>query len=197
MCLIGPMILNNARLCVFLTFILGCVGLFAAPVPGFGSSALVSDPRHWHLRAHGIEFTAFEDWETIPGTWQELWDPQPPLKRLNWNYFHKNAPEMKFRLELIHSEKTDSLESWSKQWIRDYSSLGFDILGSRFFQQNGQRGLVIDTLHRKSSLKSRQVLFKKNSRVSILTCTAPKTVMEKYLEACNQLTKSFRFASQR
>ncbi|MCE3010675.1 MAG: hypothetical protein LW875_08685 [Proteobacteria bacterium] len=88
-----------------------------------------------------------------------------------------------------------TLENYAKKWIRDYSSYGFDLLGTRTFSENQNRGLLIDLFHPKSNVQMRQVVFMQSPRVVVLSCSDEKPKFESTLPQCNQLIRNFSWTS--
>lgn len=97
------------------------------------------------------------------------------------------------RIETLKSDLT--LESYTKKWMRDYTSYGFEVLGTNSFQQNGAKGLVIDLVHKKADYQLRQVLFLKNKRVVILTCRDQQKKFQQTLIGCNQISRTFEWSN--
>ena len=96
----------------------------------------------------------------------------------------------------VRSNKISSkynLETYAKSWVKEYSQYGFDVLGSRNFDQVGFEGLVIDLIHKKKSKQLRQVLFEKKNQVVIFTCTDEMTKFSHTIQSCNQIIQSFRW----
>lgn len=96
------------------------------------------------------------------------------------------------RPEQLKAELT--LENYTKRWIKDYLSYGFEVLGTQTFFQNNDKALVVDLLHRSSQQQLRQVLFLKNKRVVTLTCRDQQKTFQTTLNGCNQISKTFQWA---
>ena len=105
--------------------------------------------------------------------------------------FHNQTASL--LVKIIELPTNQSLESFSKKWIKDYSSLGFSILGSQSFAQDGMSGLVVDIFHRDHKKQLRQVLLKGNHQIAILTCQDDEKQFKDTLKICNQITKSFEW----
>ena len=96
------------------------------------------------------------------------------------------------RAEQLKAELT--LENYTKRWIKDYLSYGFEVLGTQTFFQNNDKALVVDLLHRNSQQQLRQVLFLKNKRVVTLTCRDQQKTFQMTLNGCNQISRTFQWA---
>lgn len=175
-------------LCLSLFTVSGLFSVaYASPHPGTGSSALVSPEKGLFLSAKGFRLGA---------------------EKTGWVFSLSKADNEEARLTDPNNSKASlslkmdtlkadlSLENYSKRWMRDYSSYGFDVMGAKPFQQNSQRGLVVDLTHRLTKKQMRQVLFVKNKKAVILTCLDEKENFEKTLAQCNQIIKTFEWVDQ-
>ena len=150
------------------------ISAFAAPYPATSSSTL-TDPNK-------------------PGFYKSLPYTLKAAFRLGYDLdgnFQLTNESSSFFIKLVDMPETHSLDSFSKKWIKDYSSLGFNLLGTKAFTQNELRGLVIDLFHKKEGRQIRQVLFKGSGKVAILTCQDSEKSFSETLSECNNLTKSF------
>lgn len=160
---------------------------YSAPHPGTGSSALVSAEKGLFLSAKGFRLGA----EKTGWIFSLSKDDNEEARLVDPN---NSKASLSLKMDSL---KTDmSLESYSKRWMKDYSSYGFDVMGAKPFQQNGQRGLVIDLVHRLTKKQMRQALFVKNKKAVVLTCLDEKSGFEKTLTQCNQIIKSFQWLDE-
>jgi hypothetical protein len=106
-------------------------------------------------------------------------------------YSHPLHPGAEFSVVNQILNRPSSLENFSKRWMRDYANYGFEVLGTKSFAENQNRGLVIDLFHRASQKQARQVLFVKNPKAVVLTCTQDQKKFSETLGACNQMIKNF------
>jgi hypothetical protein len=107
-------------------------------------------------------------------------------------------PTAKFSIKEDTLPNELSLEVYAKRWMKDYSSYGFDFLGSRPFvnQSLGNKnakGLVVDLVHKSSDKQLRQVIFLKKKQAVILTCVDQKQNFSQTLDDCNQMIRSFEW----
>lgn len=159
---------------------------YASPHPGTGSSALVAAEKGLFLSAKGFRLGAENT-----GWIFSLSKADNEEARLT-NPSNSSA-SLSLKMDTMKADL--GLEAYSKRWMKDYSSYGFDILGAKAFQQNGQRGLVIDLVHRLTKKQMRQALFVKNRKAVVLTCLDEKATFQKTLIECNRIIKSFEWAN--
>lgn len=106
-------------------------------------------------------------------------------------YSHPLHPGAEFSVVNQILSRPSNLESFSKRWMRDYANYGFEVLGTKSFAENQNRGLVVDLFHRASQKQARQVLFVQNQKAVVLTCTQEQKKFSETLGACNQMIKNF------
>lgn len=165
-------------------FLVISANAYAAPVPGTGSSLLVAPELGLFWKHQGFQL------KTGDTGWQMNSSGEGENRIVRYS-----DPDVTGSLA-VHTEtlKADlTLENYTKKWMKDYPSYGFDVLGTRTFAQNGAKGLVIDLVHRKSDQQLRQVLFLKNKKAVVLTCKDEQKKFEKTLHNCNQISKSFQW----
>lgn len=110
------------------------------------------------------------------------------------NYTHKQFPKAKFsvRVETLKSEI--SLENYSKKWSKEYHPYGFNLLGTRPFQHDEDKGLIYDLVSKSKPVQIRQVVFLHSKQAVILTCTDDKRSFNQSLKDCNQMVRKFKWA---
>ncbi len=91
-------------------------------------------------------------------------------------------------------KKTASLEAYVKRWSKEYPKFGFDVLGSKPFVQNNERGYVIDLINRDNNRQLRQVVFLKDKNAVILTCRDQASTFKSTLKSCNEIIRTFRWS---
>lgn len=100
-------------------------------------------------------------------------------------------PEATLRLNTDSISRKLSLEEYSKQYLSEYTSLGFELLGTQNFKQKDAPGFVIDLLHRKQNKKVRQAFFMRDKTVVQITCQDEKSSFSESLIECNRWIKNF------
>lgn len=174
-------------------------GAEATPAPAMGSSLLVSGERNFFLSQQGFRLdlkgqawqSATEDWNTLLYSLQA--DPKPEAKKFNYQKELKGGKTLHLSMQVYDLGKAMTLESYGKQWMKDYALLGFDLLGTRTFQQGSQRGLVMDLFEKNKKLHSRQVVFLKAKRSVLLSCYGQNLDFNRDLAECNEAIKSFQW----
>ncbi|MFN7729533.1 MAG: hypothetical protein ACK5P7_10295 [Bdellovibrio sp.] len=165
---------------------------YASPHPGIGTSALTSSEKNLFLARKGFQLG-------LKGTnWKMQLDES--LSRgdedSSWRFSNADFLSAQAHLKTDFLKAEMSLESYAKRWMRDYSVLGMDVMGSRVFSQNGQRGIVIDVRQPKKKLQLRQAVFMKKKSVVIVTCSDEQATFEKSINECNQLIKNFSWVAE-
>lgn len=163
---------------------------YASPHPGIGASPLTSSEKNLFLARKGFELG-------LKGTSWQIHQDQS-LSRgeddSSWRFSNAQIPTAQAHLKTDFLKAEMSLEAYAKRWTRDYSALGMDVMGSRLFTQNGQRGIVIDIIQPKKKLQLRQAVFMRKKSVVIVTCSDEQATFEKSIGQCNQLIKNFSWA---
>lgn len=96
----------------------------------------------------------------------------------------------------VRSEVLDQdlpLMSYIGRSIRDYNRFGFEILSQRPLKINDQAAYLVDLKQNDSPIQVRQVLFKKDKTVVILTCSSHQESFKQELKACNQIYRNFKW----
>lgn len=165
--------------------------VYGAPMPGAPGSAL-SDVRNKIVLA-GKGFTV-----KTSGT---EWNLNSDLSAADSSdasdfalVFNLKEPTLTglMKITTAHLKKKMSNDEYGKLWIGEFSSLGFEILGSQnFSSENKADGLVLDMLHKKSKKRLRQAFFIKDKEVVLLTCEDGVDRFQSTLKECNQMIKNF------
>ena len=183
--------ISYAKLVGLLVFSL--CGLFprayASPIPGTSSSVLTAEEKGLYLSVKGFHL----------GTHGTTWKATPD-KSLNqgevgtsWRFNNTQAPSALAHLKTDFLKADLTLEAYAKRWMKDYSHLGMDVLGSRSFSNGTTRGVVVDLVQPKKKLQLRQAVFMHKRLVVILTCSDTQTSFESTLNECNRLIKNFNW----
>ena len=88
-------------------------------------------------------------------------------------------------------DKNVPIEKYIQKWMKEYPRYGFDVLGSKPFVQNKQKGYVLDLVNRDQQKQLRQVVFLKEKRAVILTCRDRVATFQTSLKSCNEIIKTF------
>lgn len=160
----------------------------AAPYPVTSTSALYSLLQGTYLSSIGFKI------DSKKSGWVQQMPPEnskiltlfrPPIKS---NEKHSEAL-LTVRAELL--KKSLNLKQYAKTWINDYLQFGFNILGSQFFNQNENLGLVVDLVNYTTQKQIRQVVYLTNQKAIIITCSDNLTEIKNSLPACNSIIRSF------
>jgi hypothetical protein len=88
-------------------------------------------------------------------------------------------------------DKAVPIDRYVAKWMKEYPRYGFDVLGSKPFTQNKQKGYVLDLVNRDQGKQLRQVVFMKQKQAVIITCRDRVATFQTSLKACNQIIKTF------
>lgn len=96
----------------------------------------------------------------------------------------------------VRSEKLKqklSLKGYVTRSLRDYNRFGFEILAQRPLKINDQAAFLLDLKQNRSPIQLRQVLYKKDKDVIILTCSSHHDSFKQELKNCNQIYRNFKW----
>ncbi len=106
----------------------------------------------------------------------------------------KSSASLTLRLDKL--AKDASLQSYTQRWQKEYPKYGFDILGSKSFEQNGMLGYAIDLIQRDTRKEIRQVVFMKEKKAIVMTCKDSEANFRNSLKDCNQIMRTFKWSEQ-
>jgi hypothetical protein len=110
------------------------------------------------------------------------------------NYTHQQFPKAKFSIRVETLKADQTLETYSKKWSKEYHPYGFNLLGTRPFQHDEDKGLIYDLVSKSKPVQVRQVVFLHKKEAVILTCTDDKRSFSQSLKDCNQMVRKFKWA---
>lgn len=103
----------------------------------------------------------------------------------------KTASAASLTVRVDELKKDTSIDRYIQRWMKEYPRYGFDVLGSKPFVQNNQRGYVLDLVNREQGKQLRQVVFVKQKNAVILTCRDQIATFNTSLKSCNQIIRTF------
>ncbi|MFM6929386.1 MAG: hypothetical protein ACKOX6_13040 [Bdellovibrio sp.] len=161
----------------------------AAPYPATSTSALTAPEKGYYFLHKGfIVKTTGTDWIPVATEDGALLDTIRFASPKN-----PNDGSLSVRTDRI--AKTASLELYTRKWMRDYPSYGFEVLATKQFNLNGNPALIVDMLSRSKNKQIRQVVLKNEEKVAIMTCLDTQESFTKSLQNCNQIIKTFNWAT--
>lgn len=161
----------------------------AAPYPATSSSALTAPEKGLYFLHKGFTLkTEGTNWVPAPGAEQSL------LETVRFSP-KESGQQGSLSVRMDKVARNASLELYTRKWMRDYPSYGFEVLSAKNFTLNGSPALVVDMLSRSKNKQIRQVILKNDDRVAIMTCLDNKDSFNKSLQSCNQIMKSFTWNS--
>lgn len=151
-------------------------GLWAAPYPATATSALVAPEKALFLAVHGVRLNAGST----------NWFIGDELR-----FENPTQRESSLSVKIEDLVMPTSLEIYTKKWMKEYISYGFEVLGNKNFTQGDAKGLVIDLKHSQKSKQLRQAIFVKDQKAVILTCVSSQGLFSNALKDCNEIIRSF------
>jgi hypothetical protein len=97
-------------------------------------------------------------------------------------------------VRLDESKKARNPKSYMDSFMTLYHRLGFDVLGTRPFEQNGDTAYVIDLLQKDRGRQARQAVFFRGTQAVIISCHDLKEKFTGSLSECNKVIRSFRWS---
>lgn len=167
------------------------VGLFfisqssAAPVPLTSSSAAVAP--YWGM-VQSPEGYAIDTRKT---RWKVSDIPQGAERADAAFRIDKSEGLLTVRIDDLKKARTP--KSYMDSWMALYLRLGFEILGTRPFEHNGDTAYVVDLLQKDRSRQARQAIFFRNNQAVIISCHDVKESFAAALLECNKVIQSFRW----
>lgn len=169
--------------------ILGTFRAWSAPAPATSSSLFASPEAGFFYQVRGFRLTGLSQW--LLESPSESDNSQDSTKEFTVSYKNPSFQTARFSVQSDTLKSEISLESYTKKWMKDYSSYGFDVLGAKTFQTGTAKGLVVDLYHKKKETQLRQVIFVKSKTAVVLTCLDQAKTFNQSLASCNQMVRGF------
>jgi hypothetical protein len=194
------------------TFAFAMLGLLvpassqAAPMPATASSKLVSPQLGLYRSPNGFTVSAGDS------GWIQLEAPRdskfiatlyksPTVAEIAKVAKNGKAPigmhkghSATLTVRVDNLSKEMPLDKYIQKWMKEYPKYGFDVLSSKGFSQNKQRGYVMDLINRDNQRQLRQVVFLKKQQAVILTCRDNVATFKTSLKGCNNIIRTFAWA---
>lgn len=189
-----PAVKNTIQfLLATLTFSYG-ISAISAPFPVTSSSWLTRPESGLFWAARGFTMgTDGTGWvmQQEELTKDALKNAKNPMNSANYN--HKQFPKAKFSVQVETLKGDVTLENYSKKWSKEYHPYGFNLMGTRPFQHDEDKGLIYDLVSKSKPLQIRQVVFLHKQEAVILTCSDDKRSFNQSLKDCNQMIRKFKW----
>lgn len=176
-------------LCGGLCFSISPSTSWAAPIPGTSSAGFLNHHPGLYISPKGFLIH-------LGGTsWQQA---EAPTEIPYIATIYK-APQMGENIQPSLTVRVDtlqeplSLRAFTRQWIKDYPRLGFDVLNARPIHLHEQPGFLVDIVNKQTSHQLRQVVFLKDSVAVILTCRSHTKDFDQTVQQCNEIVRQFRW----
>lgn len=184
-----------------------------SPFPGMGSSALLSTNPGTFFSVYGFKMNAG------PTGWILRSSPENSDLNLLAVYYPADKADLSLQNRSIAnlvvrrdpSPGGASLNHYVKNWISDYSKLGFEVIQSGYIKpktkinksdravndavarSNLPVGYAVDLLNSKSKNKIRQFIFYRNQQAIVFTCRDQSDHFKATAKICNQIVTSFEW----
>lgn len=179
--------LRNFKLIIFIFLIIGFRSVFAS-IPPFTVSNLMQNHKGIYFGDQGfIIHTENTDWFQLDTSKIKSKSVKTEYRSLD----DQNPTKLTVRSESL--KKKLSLSQYVKKSVKDYRRFGFKILDLRPLKINNYNAIVLDLDKTEDDLQSRQILFKRNNNVVILTCTGHRFKFQSDLNSCNQIVRNFKW----
>lgn len=171
------------------TLILFSQWLTAAPIPATSSSSLIGADLGKFISQYGFTIHA-------GGTSWLHTEPPKDIAALTTVYRsphtnHGVQPSLTVRVDKL--KDATPLNKYVHQWMKDYSRLGFEVLGAKPLKVAGQDAYMVDVLSREAAKQLRQVVFVRNKVAVVLTCRDHREGFDETVRVCNDIIKNFRW----
>jgi len=162
----------------------------AAPIPGTATSTLVSPQLGIYRSPLGFEISAGDS------GWKQ--GEAPSENKFIATIYKAPAKSSKadvgsLTVRVDKLAKEVAIDKYVQRWVKEYPKYGFDVLGSKPFSQNKERGFVLDLINRDNGRQLRQVVFLKKQKAVILTCRDQVSTFKDSLKNCNQIIRTFQW----
>ena len=121
---------------------------------------------------------------------------KPKKVKVEYRSPDKKSPT-RLTLRTDKTKKKYSILQYLKKSIHDYRRFGMKIIKSRSVQINSNRAHILDLKQEAYDLYNRQIFFKKDEVVIILTCTGRKSKFQIDIKSCNQIAKNFEWLTEK
>jgi hypothetical protein len=164
---------------------------FAAPMPATSTSLLTNQKPGIFRSAKGFTVNSGKTEWVLSETPADL----PSVTTLYKSpESHKGLqPVLTVRVDEV-AHKTD-LKNYVKQWMKDYSTLGFSVLNAKNLTVNSYPAYAMDVEETHGNKKLRQIVFLRNQTAVVMTCRDLKDTFQKTVKDCNEIFKSFEWNS--
>lgn len=164
---------------------------FAAPMPGTSSSALINEKPGLFFSDKGFRI------DSGGTSWIQSSPPKniPSLVTVYKSPVSQHGQQPALSVRVDNLRKAQSLKSYVRKWMQDYTRFGFDVLTAKQIKINSQSAFLLDIVSRETKKQLRQVVFLKNKTAVTLTCRDHRDSFGKSVQDCNQIVKSFEWTT--
>ena len=169
--------------------VLFATSAMAAPIPATSSSSLIGADLGMFISEYGFSIHA--------GGTSWIHTPAPKdmsaLSKLfrSPRLTHGVQPSLTVRVDRL--KEALPLNKYAKQWMKDYSRLGFEVLASKPLRIGKETAYLVDVLNRDASKQLRQVVFVKEKTAVVLTCRDHRDNFDDTVRTCNEIIKNFKW----
>lgn len=172
-------------LCITLTSSLS----LSAPLPATSTSSIISKERGLFFSELGFKMNAGKtDW---------LLTPTPSGSKYMVTLYKSpkayKGTQASLSVRLDRLKEKQDLEQYVQKWLRKYPRFGFEVLGAQNFSNKGQKGYVVDLVHKEKSKQLRQAIFMQANSAIVMTCRDHRENFKNSLRNCNSIIRSFKW----
>jgi hypothetical protein len=155
----------------------------SSPHPGLSTEHLLNKQKGLFLLPHGFKMSFSNGWDLQinPESGSVL---EAFQKKRSW-------PRMLVTKTKLKADS--SIESYTKKWIQNYSSYGFEIAHQKIFQMGDTKAIAIDLKEINTNIMARQYIQVKNKIALVITCSDEKDFFAAAIKECNQVIQSFEW----
>jgi hypothetical protein len=166
-------------------------GAMAAPIPGTSSSPLVSAQPGLFYSSRGFRIDAAQT------AWVQSRPPKsiPSLVTVYRAPVAANGQQPALSVRVDDLRQPQSLKSYVKKWMKDYSRFGFEVLTAKPIKIGVSQAFLLDIVSRETQKQLRQVVFVKEKTAVTLTCRDGRDSFAKTVQDCNEIMRTFQWVN--
>lgn len=163
----------------------------AAPMPGTGSSPLVSEKPGLFHSSKGFRLNSAQS------GWVQTAPPKsiPSLVTIYRSPAPVNGQQPALTVRVDDLRKNQGLKTYVKKWMKDYTRFGFDVLTAKPIKVGQTSAFLLDIVSKETQKQLRQVVFLKEKTAVILTCRDQKDSFKQTVEDCNEIMRTFEWVT--
>jgi len=102
-----------------------------------------------------------------------------------------NGLQPSLTVRVDNMSQNQSLDRYMRQWQKDYTRLGFEVINSKKVLVGKNTGFLMDLIYPKTKKQLRQIIFAKRKTAVVITCRDHESTFRKSVHECNQIIRNF------